>query len=182
MHFKSFDVNGMSWIFFSLPVFVLCACVCVCALVLQLTWYNHFQMESQPRICNDKLLHVLWMCTCVHSFSPSTSLSCCWFFLFIFNLLICMFHFPIAGLHQATRIYCHRVATETHCWRILVTCIWSRVLSCCGFMPATTKFGLYFMHVTTVDAMPLIVLYFAHFFANALRIFGNIVIEYSKSN
>lgn len=59
--------------------------------------------------------------------------------------LIYYTYITFVGLHKAARIHCHRVAIETHCRRILVSCIRSRVFSCCGFMPTTTKFGLYLM-------------------------------------
>lgn len=55
----------------------------------------------------------------------------------------------ITGIHEATRIYCYRMAIEAYRWWILVACIRSRVFSCCGFMSTSTEFGLYIQCMLT---------------------------------
>lgn len=81
----------------------------------------------------------------------------------------------IAGLHKAAWIYCDGMAIETHCRWILVPCIRSRVFSCCGFMPTTTKFGLYFMwmlYLKNISSLTLLLPISAYIYKipNILRI------------
>lgn len=108
----------------------------------------------QPHICSMNLLHVL-----MHNQKCLAKIPKIWFYSVLSNKIdpsiqfyspslynyTSIFLFHILGLYEATRIYCHWMAIKTHCWRILVTCIWSRVFSCCGFMSTTTKFGLYYL-------------------------------------